>query len=515
LQEWPALVSLPYDFDHDIVRRVTPSHGFCPDRGFPPYHRAGFLFGGAIPLEPSMLLKSFFVPNIAHSSYLLAGPKACAIIDPQREIDAYLDVARENDVRITHVLQTHLHADFISGHLDLATATGATIHAPRSADCAFLHEEIGEGDVIKVDDMELEVMETPGHTPEHVSYVVRDRGRGESPVGVFCGDTLFVGDVGRPDLFPGRAEELAEALYRSLAKLMALPDFCEVYPAHGAGSLCGRSIGAKRQSTIGYERRHNPALIADKSAFIRALTTDMPAAPDHFTRCSEINRRGPALMSKLTPPSPLPPPRFRDAMRRGGIVLDVRDYDAFGALHVPGAISIPMSGNLPIFAGWIIPADAEILLVAADDMAVEDAVVWLRRVGHDRTVGYLDGGMRAWTSAGLMTEHVPQMSPQELRHTMIDKANRMVVDVRGAGEFQRAVFRVPGSINLPAPDLRTRHGELPKDQPIVLVCGTGRRSSMAASLLKRAGFSQVCNLAGGLPGYQASAAKDDAVGSRQ
>ncbi|MCU0610201.1 MAG: rhodanese-like domain-containing protein [Candidatus Eisenbacteria bacterium] len=452
-----------------------------------------------------MLLKSFFVPNIAHSSYLLAGSETCAIIDPQRDVAVYLDVARDLGVRITHVLETHLHADFISGHLDLAEATGAVIYAPRAGDCAFAHEGVAGGDVIRLEDMSLEVMETPGHTPEHVSYVTRDLSRGDSAVGVFCGDTLFVGDVGRPDLFPGRARELAGALQVSLARLLALPDFCEVYPAHGAGSLCGRDMAAKLQSTIGYERRHNPALqIADRDEFIRSLTTDMPAAPDHFARCSDINRQGPVRVSELSPPVPLAPTEFREPMRRGGAELDVRDYDAFGALHVPGAISIPMSGNLPVFAGWIIPADAEILLVAADDMAVEDAVIWLRRVGHDRAVGYLDGGMHSWAAAGLSTERVPQISARELRKDVSGDGQRLVLDVRSADEFQHAASRIPGSINIPATQVRTRCGELPKDRKIVVVCGSGPRSSMAASLLQRAGFSRVCNVAGGMEGFKAA-----------
>lgn len=448
-----------------------------------------------------MLLKTFFVPHIAHSSYLLAGHESCAVIDPQREIDAYLEVAKEHGVRITHVLQTHLHADFVSGHLDLAEATGATVYAPASAACVFPHVGVAEGDVLALDDMQLDVIATPGHTPEHVSYVVRDLSRGDSPVGVFCGDTLFVGDVGRPDLFPGRSDELAGTLHGSLAKLMALPDFCEVYPAHGAGSLCGRSIGDKLQSTIGYERRHNAALIADKAAFIHSLTADMPPPPDHFARCSEINRQGPTPMNRRAAPTPLPPEAFARAMENGAIVVDVRDPETFSGLHVPGAISIPQSGNLPIFAGWIIPADAAILLVADDDMAAEDATVWLRRVGHDNVVGYLDGGMSIWATEGFPVDRVPLISPHELRR---DAPRYLVVDVRGDGEFRRSSVRIPGSINIPAPALRTRHVELPKDRKIAVVCGSGPRGSMAASLLKRQGFPDVANLAGGIAGYGAA-----------
>lgn len=260
-----------------------------------------------------MLLKHFFVEKIAHSAYMLAGKKACAVIDPQRDVDVYINAAHELGLVITHILETHLHADFISGHMDLAARTGAKIYAPRSAECTFDHVALAEGDTVVIEDMRLDVVETPGHTPEHICYVVTDTARGETPIGAFVGDVLFVGDVGRPDLFPNRAEELACKLYHSLhAKLLKLPDYCEVYPAHGAGSLCGRAMAAKYQTTIGYERRYNPALqIEDKAAFIRSLTSDMPPAPDHFSRCSDINRQGPALVADLPRMEELRTPQFR------------------------------------------------------------------------------------------------------------------------------------------------------------------------------------------------------------
>jgi glyoxylase-like metal-dependent hydrolase (beta-lactamase superfamily II) len=256
-----------------------------------------------------MFIQQFFVPGLAHSSYLLGGASTCAIIDPRRDVQIYLDAAASMGMTITHVLQTHLHADFVSGHLDLAELTGAVIVAPRSADCQFSHKAVAEGDSFRLEDMEIRVLETPGHTPEHITYVVVDHTRGAEPAVIFCGDTLFVGDVGRPDLFPGMALELAAKLYGSLHdKLMTLPPFCEVYPAHGAGSLCGRAMGAKRSSTVGYERLYNAALtIADQQQFIASLTTDMPAAPDHFSRCSDINRRGPALVSTHPVPKPISP----------------------------------------------------------------------------------------------------------------------------------------------------------------------------------------------------------------
>ena len=256
-----------------------------------------------------MLLKHYFTPKIAHSSYILGASETCAVIDPRRDVQLYVDEARVLGLRITHIIETHLHADFVSGHLDLAQRTGAVIYCPADANCAFGHVGLVEGDRIDLEHLRLDVLKTPGHTPEHLSYVVTDTSRSESPVGVFCGDTMFVGDVGRPDLFPGVARELASELYDSLhGKLLTLPDHVEIYPAHGAGSLCGRSMAAKWTSTVGYERRHNPALqIADREAFIDSLTSDMPPAPDHFRRCSDVNRDGPNLWQQLPEPTLLEP----------------------------------------------------------------------------------------------------------------------------------------------------------------------------------------------------------------
>jgi hydroxyacylglutathione hydrolase len=452
-----------------------------------------------------MLVQQFFVRGLAHSSYLLGGSRSCAIIDPQRDVDDYIEAAAALDLKITHILETHLHADFISGHRDLAEKTGAAIYAPKAGNCLFEHVALADGDTFTIDAMRLSVLDTAGHTPEHISYVVVDTERGEDPVAVFCGDTLFVGDVGRPDLFPGRAKELASRLYDNLhGKLMNLPDFCEVYPAHGAGSLCGRAMGAKRTSTIGYERKRNAALqIRDKNAFIASLTTDMPAAPDHFSRCSATNGAGPALTSALPTAAPMTAETFAERARKtNAVVLDVRPFDAFGGQHIPGAWNIDFNGNFATFAGWVLPVDSEILLVADNESVVRNATVWLRRVGLDAATGYLEGGMISWNLAGYPTEHVEQISPQELHPLIASNEGVVLVDARSAQEFEQ--IHIPGSLNIPAPDLRHRHSELPKDKPVVIICGTGMRSSLAASILQRNGFKDIKNVAGGMSGYAAA-----------
>ena len=452
-----------------------------------------------------MFVQQFFTKGIAHSSYLLGGSRTCAIIDPRRDVQVYIEAAQDMGMAVTHILETHLHADFISGHMDLAEKTGARIYAPKSARCGFEHVPVAQGDRVAVEDMDLKVLETPGHTPEHVSYVVADRSRGREPVAVFCGDTLFVGDVGRPDLFPGRAKELASKLYDSLhRKLMKLPDSCEVYPAHGAGSLCGRAMGDKRTSTVGYERRHNAAVrIASRKEFVRSLTTNMPPAPDHFGRCSATNCAGPTLVRKLAQLAPMAPEAFaRRARRKGTLLLDARSYAAFGGQHIPGAYHIDLGGNFSTFAGWVLPADRDILLVMEDDTEAPEAATLLRRVGLDRVVGYLEGGMFAWATAGLPTGHVPQLSAPELYEMVRGKGGGLVVDVRAPGEYQR--MHIEGALNIPAPDLRTRHTELRRGVPIVVICSTGHRSSLAASLLKQRGFDDVRNVAGGMTGYAAA-----------
>jgi hydroxyacylglutathione hydrolase len=452
-----------------------------------------------------MLLKHFFTPKIAHSSYLLAGKDTCAIIDPRRDVDIYIEAALEEGLRITHIIETHLHADYISGNLELAERTGATIYAPAAAQCEFEHVPLAEGDTVEIEHVRLDVLETPGHSPEHTSYVVVDTSRSQDPVGVFCGDTLFVGDVGRPDIFPERAQELADALYHSLHdKLLRLPDHVEVYPAHGAGSLCGRSMGAKYTTTIGYERRNSePLQITDKDEFMASVTTDMPAAPDHFHRCGEVNRVGPTLLSDLPSLELLTPTAFQDRISDGDpVILDVRSYDAFAAQHVPNAWSIDMASNLPTFAGWVLPPDKDILLVAESEDQAEEARTWLWRVGLDRVVGHLHGGMSAWASEGLETAHGRLISVHDLHERVTGEDSLVLVDVRTEEEY--AERHIEGAVHIPAPDLRTRYQELEPTHPTYLVCGVGLRAAMAASILQQKGFAQVTNVSGGMEGYGAA-----------
>jgi glyoxylase-like metal-dependent hydrolase (beta-lactamase superfamily II)/rhodanese-related sulfurtransferase len=451
-----------------------------------------------------MLVQHFFVNGLSHISYILGGSKSCAVIDPRRDIQIYLDTAKAMGLKITHILETHLHADFVSGHMDLAEKTGAKIYAPRSGKCQFDHIGLSEGDRFEMEDMEFRVLETPGHTPEHIVYVVLDHSRGEDPVALFSGDTLFVGDVGRPDLFPGIAKELATELFASLQKLATLPDFCEVYPAHGAGSLCGRAMSAKRTSTIGYEKKFNYAFqIKHVNKFVELLTTDMPEAPDHFSRCSDINRKGPALIKDLPCLAPFDPVPFHQrAKEKNTIVLDIRPYEAFGGQHIPGAYHIDFGGNFSTFAGWVLPADVDILLVSLSPSQTEDAVIQLRRVGLDRTIGYLEGGMYEWAKAGLPSEQVNQISVEAVSQRITGGTKVTLVDVRAKREFMTG--HISGAVNIPFPDLRKRYQEINASLPVFVICNTGHRSSLGTSILKHHGFKDVSNVAGGMTGYNAA-----------
>ncbi len=449
-----------------------------------------------------MFVQSFFVPGLAHLSYLLGGKTACAIVDPRRDVEEYLLAANSMGMRITHILETHLHADFVSGHMDLAARTGAEIVAPRAGGCGFAHRPVAEGDIISIEDMRIRVLDTPGHTPEHITYAVIDSSRGAEPAAVFCGDTLFVGDVGRPDLFPGQAEELAGKLYESLGKLKALPDYTLVLPAHGAGSLCGRAMGAMRFSTVGYEKRNNRELQhMTLDAFRGSLLSGMPEAPDHFSRCSDINRKGPAKVESLETARPLSAAEVFQWTRKGAVILDGRDFLAFGGAHIPGAWNIDMAGNFQTFAGWMIPPDKPIMLVGEPESRAGDALTLLRRVGLDRVIGWLDGGMHSWNIAGLAEEHVPQISAPELAAVLARDSKATILDVRGKLEFE--TLHLSGAVNIAAPDLRKRYGEVSKDQPVYVICNSGHRSSLACSVLQQQGFKNVTNVAGGMMGFSA------------
>ncbi len=446
-----------------------------------------------------MLSRSIFSEKIAHISYLIGSDGRAAIIDPRRDVDVYIHMARQFDFTITHILETHLHADFVSGHMELADRLGAEIVIPTSAGADFPHNGVVEGEEITVGKLRFRVMETPGHTPEHVSYVLSDLERGDTPCAVFCGDTLFVGDVGRPDLFPGRADELTRQLFSSLHdKLLQLPDFVEVYPAHGPGSLCGRSIGSRRQSTIGYEKRLNPALqFNDPEKFRQWLLDGMPKPPDHFGRLSEINRQGPRLLRQLEPLRNLSPTDARKIMENSqGIALDIRGSRSFSRSHLPGSFHISTNANFPTLAGWVIPQDRPILLISGREEELSEAMIQLHRVGLDNTYGELLTGITGWEAEDFPLDSLPLLEPKEFLNLQKSDSLPLVVDVRSEAEFNTG--HIAGAVNIPFADLRHRYSEVPMDSDTILTCGVGYVASLGCSLLKQRGRHRVSNLRGGI-----------------
>ncbi len=450
-----------------------------------------------------MHFAQIYTPGIAQCSYVVGSGNKCVVVDPVRRIEPYLAKAKEFNMEITAILETHLHADFISGHMELAEATGAEIYAPRIANCEFPHRPLDDEEEFVIENLHFKLLETPGHTPDCTVYIVTDQERGQEPVMVFTGDTLLVGAVGRPDLFPNREEELAEKLFNSLERLKELPDHTEVYPAHGMGSLCGKALSAKLWSTIGTERRFNQSLQHNElDGFKKDLLADMPAAPDHFARCTEINRKGPVLLRETLSTRPFNPEEVAGAMEKEGYsVIDVRTYHSFAAAHIPGSLSISKQGNLPTFAGWIVPPEDKIILVLDNKDNLDDIKTNLYTVGLDNIEGYLEGSIESWIKEGLPINNIETTSVHLLRE-WIKKDSLLILDTRAESEWKEA--HIEGTSLAPTPDIRHRYKEWDAEKPVVVICNTSNRSMTAGSLLKQRGFKQVINAVGGTTAWNAA-----------
>ena len=460
-----------------------------------------------------MFFKQFYLGCLAHASYLIGSDGEAAVVDPRRDVDTYIDEAKERGFRIRHVIETHLHADFVSGHRELAGRTGAKIYFGAKADAQFDYVPVNDGDEIRMGDVVLRFLETPGHTPESVSILVVDRSVSDVPKAVLTGDTLFIGDVGRPDLAgsdpvrgsdPGMsARELAGMLYDSLHdKLLALPDTVEVYPAHGAGSLCGRNISSETSSTIGQQRQFNYALRPmPKEEFVRMMTTDLPEAPAYFSRDVAINRGGASELAELPDPPALEARDVEVLQKKGAIVLDTRPAAQYGAGHVPGSLHIGLSGQFASWAGALVSPGTPMLIVAEDEEQVREARLRLARVGLDNVAGYLAGGILEWDRAGLRLATLEQINVAELDERLREGAVR-VVDVRRPGEWQSG--HIATALHLPLNDLAEKADDLSREEPLAVVCAGGFRSSIGTSLLERQGFHRITNVVGGMAAWRAA-----------
>ncbi|CAN5753174.1 MBL fold metallo-hydrolase [soil metagenome] len=449
-----------------------------------------------------MYFKQFYLGCLAHASYLIGSEGEGVVVDPQRDVDHYINEAEANGLKIKHVIETHLHADFVSGHRELAARTGAEIVFSEKAEATFPHRAVREGDEVTIGKVVLRIMETPGHTPESVSVLVIDTEVSPQPQKVLTGDTLFIGDVGRPDLAGGKGytpEMMAGMMYDSLhQKLLKLSDDVEVFPAHGAGSMCGRNISKQTSSTIGEQRKFNYALKPmSKEEFILMITSELPAAPGYFSKDAEMNRQGAARLDALAKPAALSPSEVAALISRSCVVLDVRSAAEFGAAHVPGSINIGLGGQFAIWAASLISFQSPIVIVADSEAKVDEAQMRLARVGIESAQGYLKGGLNAWREAGLDMAAVPQITVAELNGLIARHTDLQVLDVRRLPEYTSG--HVPGAIAEPLSNLEERVPVLVLEPSklTAVICAGGYRSSTATSILQQHGFASLLNVAGG------------------
>jgi glyoxylase-like metal-dependent hydrolase (beta-lactamase superfamily II) len=449
-----------------------------------------------------MYFEQFYLGCLAHASYLLGSEGEAVVVDPQRDVDLYLKAAEEHGLKIRHILETHLHADFVSGHKELAARTGAQIYFGAKAGVTFVHVAVHDGFELRFGKARITVLETPGHTPESICLLVTDEEKRRTPWAVLTGDTVFLGDVGRPDLSHSHTpEQLAGMLYDSLHnKLLKLPDDVVVYPAHGAGSLCGRNMRAERSSTIGTERLTNYALqIPSREEFVRQLTSNLPVRPDYFLQDAEINRGGAPALSDLPELRAISPAELKAMLDDGVMALDVRPGDQFAAGHVPGSINIALSGQFASWAGTILGLSAGPVLISETAEQLSEARLRLARVGIETERGYLKGGVTGWEQAGFELAQLPQVTAQELQRRL--SGNRIrVLDVRREPEWMAG--HLEGAAWWPLDRFRISPPEVDLIVPLAVHCQSGYRSMIACSLLQRAGFQNVMNVTGGFEAWQ-------------
>jgi hydroxyacylglutathione hydrolase len=468
-----------------------------------------------------MLLKHIYDENLAQASYFI-GCQATGdaiVVDPNRDVEQYVRIAEEEEMRIAFVTETHIHADFVSGSRELAAKTGARLLLSDEGDKDWKYafaEEAGaqllkDGDVFHVGRLKFDVMHTPGHTPEHISFLVTDTPATDKPMGVLSGDFVFVGDVGRPDLLEraakvaGTMEAGARALFRSLQRFKQLPDYLQIWPGHGAGSACGKALGAVPQSTLGYERLANWGLATeDEEEFVALVLAGQPEPPKYFAEMKRINKEGPAILDGFRRPQQLGLTALERRVAAGEVVVDTRRAADFAAGHIPGTINIPLNRSFNTYAGWLLPYDSDFSLILEGHNAgrLDEAVRDLAFIGLDSIAGYFDADViDEWRSAGHDLARIDQVSADEVEQRMRG-GDVTVLDVRGAAEWEAG--HLPGVPNIPVGFIPDRLAEIPRGKPVVVHCQTGSRSAIAASVLKANGFTDVANYTGGFADWSGS-----------
>lgn len=450
-----------------------------------------------------MILERIKSEGIAHFSYLLGSGDDAAVIDPRRDCRVYIDSAQKHGLKIKRIFETHRNEDYVIGSLELQSMTGAEIwHGPGLK--WKYGNTLKDGQSFTIGELKLFAMHTPGHTAESMSYVIVDTETGKEPVAAFTGDALFVGDVGRTDLYgTDKAAGLASHLYDSLfSRLLLLGDGVIIYPAHGGGSVCGMNIADREESTIGIERLQNPALqVKNKVEFVERKIAEKPEIPHYFRKMEVYNLEGPPLLGSALLPPPLTAEEFKQAMDRGAVVVDTSEPAAFGGIHIKGSYSI-WTGGLPNFAGWVLSYDKPILLVLEGEAGLERPVNCLRRAGYDNIAGYLKGNIESWYNAGLPLESLRLLSVHQLKERLDKKEKLTALDVRGEEEWKRG--HIPGAMHIYIGHLEERIAEVPRNKPAAVYCGSGHRAGLGASILLRAGYTDVYNVPGSITGWVAA-----------
>jgi hydroxyacylglutathione hydrolase len=445
-----------------------------------------------------MFFKQYSLDGLACQSYLIGDQERAVVVDPQRDVDMYLETAAAQSMRISDVIDSHLHADHVSGNTELAQRTGARLHIHPAAGATYAHEAMNDGDVLAIGSIRLRALFTPGHTPDHIALLVTDTSRSDEPWFVLSGDWVFVGDIGRPDLLGEEASRrLAGQMFDSLHNTLAtLPDSLELYPGHGSGSLCGRAMSAKLSSTVGFERRFNYALgIDDKEQFVILMTSDLPSQPPNVPFIKKLNREGPPVLGTRAAQR-LGAATVRRLLREGALLIDTREPGAYGARHVKGALNVVLSSNhFATRLGFLSPPGTRMLVIARGEAECLDAMRAAARVGLDDIAGYLT----AAEARSLPQAELPQMTVRRLAPA-VEHGGVRVLDVREKSEF--AMGHVPGAQNIPLGQLPERMGEVPSGLPLAVMCGAGVRSSSAASFLLHGGWKEVVNVSGGYDDWE-------------
>lgn len=438
----------------------------------------------------TMFIEKVKSEGLAHLSYIIGHNGQAAVIDPRRDCEIYVDIAHSHGAQITHIFETHRNEDYVVGSSDLARRTGAEIYHGGKLDFAY-GKPVAEGDTFELGNISLAVLETPGHTFESISLVLRDKSFGSQPIGVFTGDLLFIGSVGRTDFFPDRHQEVAGLQYDGIfEKILPLGDQVILYPAHGAGSVCGSGMAEREFSTLGYERQNNPDLqIHPREEYIKYKIKESPKQPPYFRKMEEYNQQGAPRMDLLPAPPPMSAEQFDQAMKDGMICLDLRSPEAFAGAFIPGSLALPLN-MVPGFAGFFLSYSRPVGLVASSDNDVELAVRYLIRLGFENIAGFLSGGMHTWEVSGKVYDRIATVHVDELTRRLNEREEFVLLDVREEEELKES-GQFPNALHIFLGDLPDQVDNVPKDKPVTTFCGSGKRAIIAASILKQHGYERV------------------------